>query len=257
MPQDVAIKVAKANYKDSLICEMEIMKNLQHHPHILGLIGYVKSNGSLMLIMEYCSNKDLLNYLQHNRNNLTSGSELEMSSYSIKKLLISFAWQICDGMVYLTSKGFLHRDLAARNIFLTDELVIKIGDFGLCQTISNGNIHVAKEKFPIKCWSYGILLYEIFTSGETPYKGIEQQHDLLDFLNEGKRLERPSFCPENIYNLMASCWFYDPNERPSFEQLREELRAILEAGKDYGYIELIKNYGIIYQHLHKQNNNVN
>jgi hypothetical protein len=48
---------------------------------------------------------------------------------------------------------------------------------------------------------------------------------------------------------MVSCWLVRPDERPSFDQLRSELGKILEADSSYGYIELTKNYGIIYQKI--------
>lgn len=54
-------------------------------------------------------------------------------------------------------------------------------------------------------WSFGILLYEMFSFGIQPYSLIElsqgykfTQVDLLAHLEKGERLEKPTLCPENM-----------------------------------------------------------
>lgn len=47
--------------------------------------------------------------------------------------LLDICVQVCEGMYYLGAKGYIHRDLAARNCLVGDNLVIKVGDFGLAR----------------------------------------------------------------------------------------------------------------------------
>lgn len=43
----------------------------------------------------------------------------------------SFMRQIIDGVTYLHTHSILHRDLSLTNLLLTDDLKVKIADFGL------------------------------------------------------------------------------------------------------------------------------
>lgn len=46
-------------------------------------------------------------------------------------------------------------------------------------------------------WSYGILLWEIMTYGDQPYPQVFSEH-LLEFLQEGNRMEKPQRCSLNM-----------------------------------------------------------
>jgi serine/threonine protein kinase len=150
-------------------------------------------------------------------------------------------------MQYIASKNMVYRDLAARNVLLTENYTAKITDFGLCCTLDESFTYQAagrSKKLPIKwlsiealidrtfseksdIWSFGVLMYEVFSLGKVPY-AVMNNDDVLEFLQEGKRLERPEFSSEGLYDIMKKCWKKEVESRPNFGELVEMLYEMLE-----------------------------
>ncbi|KRX80069.1 putative tyrosine-protein kinase F09A5.2 [Trichinella sp. T6] len=273
---DVAIKMlpeyADESAKSDFRKEINLMKQVGYHEKLVNMLGCITAEEPLCLIVEYCAQGDLLHYLRDRRKymvqleskgidigNLEDNSDVDLDMVLCLKDLISFSWQASVGMEYLSQKGFLHRDVAARNILVDHDKRIKIGDFGLCRYIYSDMVYMGKGgRLPIKwmaleaiknyefttksdVWSFGVLLFEIITLGGSPYPGI-QPADMEQLLESGKRMEQPSNCPDELYMTMVNCWQKEPSTRPSFTEIRERLRAMLEKiTEDYGYMGLSEN----------------
>ena len=67
-------------------------------------------------------------------------------------------------------------------------------------------------------WSYGILLWEIMTMGESPFKDVPIEA-FPDALNNGIYPSQPINCPVNVYTIMLECWRFFPEERPTWDLL--------------------------------------
>lgn len=52
----------------------------------------------------------------------------------------------------------------------------------------------------------GILMWEIFSGGETPYARMRNADVVSAVCNEKYRLSPPSACPESVRKVMLSCW---------------------------------------------------
>ncbi|CAK5019864.1 unnamed protein product [Meloidogyne enterolobii] len=115
---------------------MKLLRN--SHRCIVQMIGCISiPDTTLGLVLEFCSNGNLLNYLRklsEEQQKLAKENKIkiEKENERINSDFMRFSWQICDGMKFLSEKQIIHRDLAARNILLDDFMVAKISDFGLC-----------------------------------------------------------------------------------------------------------------------------
>ena len=77
-------------------------------------------------------------------------------------------------------------------------------------------------------WSYGVLLWEIFTLGGNPYPSVPVER-LFELLREGHRMDRPPYASEEMFNMMVRCWATNPTRRPTFLMLVKELDKMLSS----------------------------
>uniref|UniRef100_A0A8C7J6V5 Vascular endothelial growth factor receptor 3 n=1 Tax=Oncorhynchus kisutch TaxID=8019 RepID=A0A8C7J6V5_ONCKI len=171
--------------------------------------------------------------------------------------LICYSFQVARGMEFLASRMCIHRDLAARNILLSENNVVKICDFGLARDIYKDPDYVRKgnARLPLKwmapesifdkvytsqsdVWSFGVLLWEIFSLGASPYPGVQIDEDFCKRLKDGTRMRAPETASPEIYGIMLACWQGEPRERPPFQALVDILGDLLQDdslpdGKDY------------------------
>nr|XP_036857962.1 vascular endothelial growth factor receptor 3 isoform X3 [Manis javanica] len=163
--------------------------------------------------------------------------------------LVCYSFQVARGMEFLASRKCIHRDLAARNILLSESDVVKICDFGLARDIYKDPDYVRKgsARLPLKwmapesifdkvyttqsdVWSFGVLLWEIFSLGSSPYPGVQINEEFCQRLKEGTRMRAPELATPAICHIMLNCWSGDPKERPAFSDLVEILGDLLQAG---------------------------
>ncbi|XP_039882712.1 fibroblast growth factor receptor 1-A-like isoform X1 [Simochromis diagramma] len=259
----VAVKMLKADATEKdlsdLISEMEMMKMIGKHKNIINLVGACTQDGPLYVVVEYAAQGNLREYLRARRpvgaEYWSSSRQASLGSLEVREL-VSAAYQVARGMAYLASKKCIHRDLAARNVLVTEDSVMKIADFGLARDIHHIDYYkkTTNGRLPVKwmapealfdriythqsdVWSFGVLLWEIFTLGGSPYPGVPVE-ELFKLLKEGHRMEKPSACPQELYLMMRDCWHAVPSRRPTFQQLVEDLDRTVSIMANQEYLDL-------------------
>ncbi|XP_018020664.1 tyrosine-protein kinase ABL2 [Hyalella azteca] len=74
-------------------------------------------------------------------------------------------------------------------------------------------------------WSYGVLLWELYTYSLQPYYGCTNEQ-VLKLILQGVQLSPISSCPPPVQEVMRSCWSSNPCNRPSFATIKENLATI-------------------------------
>ena len=90
-------------------------------------------------------------------------------------------------------------------------------------------------------WSFGVVMWELFSFGKVPYPGIDVSRLIRELLN-GYRMEKPQYVTNEIGRLMVDCWKMEPKERPTFNQLQEALGNHLESSLRHHYLEMSQSY---------------
>ncbi|XP_072294681.1 megakaryocyte-associated tyrosine-protein kinase [Eucyclogobius newberryi] len=224
MGQKVAVKIIKCDVTaQAFLRETTVMTKLQHK-NLVRLLGVILGK-ELHIVTEIMEKGNLVNFLSSRGRSVVNVSQL-----------LQFALDVCEGMEYLESLKLVHRDLAARNVLVSDNNVAKVGDFGLTKvhskTSDNAKLPIkwtapealTKQIFSTKSdvWSYGILLWEIFSYGRQPYPKLTVA-DVKEIVEAGYRMENPEDCPGEVYSVMGVCWEQEPRRRPSFHKLRHKL----------------------------------
>ena len=131
-----------------------------------------KDENNIYILMEYCKGENLRNFLDKNINNYTLIKE---------DIIYNIISQICKGIKEIHDKKIIHRDLKPDNIFMNENMIIKIGDFGISKQFISNNTHtltknragsdyytapeiivdgIYNEKSDI--WSLGCIIYKLF-----------------------------------------------------------------------------------------------
>ncbi|XP_003394898.1 tyrosine-protein kinase Fer isoform X4 [Bombus vosnesenskii] len=233
---EVAVKTCKVTLPDEqkrkFLQEGRILKQYDH-PNIVKLIGICVQKQPIMIVMELVPGGSLLTYLRKNANTITQQEQLRMCK------------DAAAGMRYLESKYCIHRDLAARNCLVGYESIVKISDFGMSREEEEYIVSDGMKQIPIKwtapealnfgkytslcdVWSYGILMWEIFSKGGNPYSGMSNSQ-AREKIDAGYRMPAPENTPDEIYRLMLRCWEYEPEKRPHFDQIYTVVETLSQA----------------------------
>lgn len=217
-----------------LLAEVEGMVRLGAHPNVVHFIGGCEEQEVLHLVFEHppTSLRGLLLTSRHSSDGRVCSLE--------EGRLLDLALGVASGMAHLAQRGVHHGQLSTRSVTVVDNLVPKIANFGLARYTPLGKkldftrwlspeavktgIHTAKSDV----WSFGVLLWEIFTLGGTPYVNLKTA-EVPERVSKGLRLDHPKGVHTDMYQLMLQCWELDRDERPTFEQLCSSFQEMAHA----------------------------
>ncbi|KAM5256249.1 high affinity nerve growth factor receptor isoform 1-T1 [Ctenodactylus gundi] len=247
-----ALKEVSESARQDFQREAELLTMLQHG-HIVRFFGVCTEGRPLLMVFEYMRHGDLNRFLRSHGPDaklLAGGEDVAPGTLGLGQLL-AVASQVAAGMVYLASLHFVHRDLATRNCLVGQGLVVKIGDFGMSRDIYSTDYYrvggrtmlpirwmppesILYRKFTTESdvWSFGVVLWEIFTYGKQPWYQLSNT-EAIECITQGRELERPRACPPEVYAIMRGCWQREPQQRHSIKDVHARLQALAQAPPVY------------------------
>uniref|UniRef100_A0A3P8VUY5 Tyrosine-protein kinase receptor n=1 Tax=Cynoglossus semilaevis TaxID=244447 RepID=A0A3P8VUY5_CYNSE len=246
------LKEASENARKDFHREAELLTNLQHE-HIVTFYGVCVESDPLIMVFEYMKHGDLNKFLRAHgpdavlmaKGQTTRPVELTQSQ------MLHIAQQIASGMVYLASQHFVHCDLATRNCLVGENLLVKIGDFGMSRDVYSTDYYrvgghtmlpirwmppesIMYRKFTTESdiWSLGVVLWEIFTYGKQPWYQLSN-NEVSECITQGRVLQRPRTCPKEVYDLMLGCWQRVPHMRLNIKEIHSLLLHLAKASPVY------------------------
>ena len=224
--ENFAIKILnkeklKSQTKSSAYNEIEIISKLNHE-NIIHVEKILEDKDNYYIIMEYCDNGELFEYIVNNE-------RLDQIESSI------FFYQLINGVEYIHKQGFAHRDLKPENLLLTKNKILKIIDFGLCHDFDGKTLLKTKcgspsyaapeilkglpyDGFKTDIWCCGIILYGMLC-GYLPFDGDDNQETFKQIVECNP--EYPSFLEEDSINLLIGILNPKPKNRLSICQIKK------------------------------------
>jgi Tol biopolymer transport system component/tRNA A-37 threonylcarbamoyl transferase component Bud32 len=221
--------------KARFIREAQAASALQHH-NICTIHDIDETpEGQLFIVMDCYEGQTL--------KDIIVGAHHDAPNHPIPKhKVISIAIQIAEGLAKAHEKGIVHRDIKPANIFVTQDGVVKILDFGLAKLAGQAQLtkdsstlgtvaYMSPEQLSGKeidqrtdIWSLGVVLHEMIT-GTLPFPGDYEQAIIYAILNE----EPKSFesIPAELQDVVGKALHKNPDERYSNgENFLAELKSL-------------------------------
>ncbi|MDP6715528.1 MAG: protein kinase, partial [SAR202 cluster bacterium] len=244
LDRDVAFALIKTDGLDEvsrtrISREAQAMGRLGSHPHIVTVFDLGDHEGQPFMVVELLGGGDVEGVLED-----ADGERLPLEQ------AISIAIETCRGLEFAHSRGIIHRDLKPGNVWLTDDGVAKIGDFGLAVSLDRSRLTaegmmvgtvsymppeqaMGGEVTPrADLYSLGAMLYEM-VCGRPPFLGDDNIAIIGQHINTPPVAPtwHNSQCPPALETLIMRLLEKDVSKRP--ESAGEALNILESINVDH------------------------
>uniref|UniRef100_A0A383VB83 Protein kinase domain-containing protein n=1 Tax=Tetradesmus obliquus TaxID=3088 RepID=A0A383VB83_TETOB len=212
-------------------CRQEVMTLQQlRHPHVVQFLGACMKPPSLCLVTEY------MPHSLHSVLYEQQGVALD------RKRVLSLAADAARALLYLhhvTKPAVVHRDVKPANFLLDRAWRMKLADFGLAansskQANAGTPSYMAPELLQpgkpysakVDVYAFGVMLNEML--GRSPPWAGMAAGDIRRQVLAGQRPPIDLSVPKQLQQLISACWEQQPEQRPDFVSILEQLNAMIK-----------------------------
>ncbi|RLN44134.1 hypothetical protein BBJ28_00010608, partial [Nothophytophthora sp. Chile5] len=215
---------AKQKVSLSFTSEIKIHKSL-HHAQVVQFEHFFEDSENAYILLELCRSQSLSDLLRR-RKRLSEG---EVRFYTR---------QLVEGLAYLHAHMVIHRDLKLGNLFLTSDMRLKIGDFGLAtrldslddrkRTMCGTPNYIAPEilsgqrgdghSFEVDIWSTGVVMYTLLV-GRPPFETDDVKATYKRIRANDYEFPAAAHVSRSAQSLIRGILRSNPEDRPSLEQI--------------------------------------
>ncbi|CAD2218246.1 hypothetical protein AGDE_11507 [Angomonas deanei] len=216
---------------DTLEREIIVMRKL-HHPSIINYLGASRDENCLQIFMEYIGGGSI-------------GDALKADGPFPEDRARGYTKQLLNGLLYLHERKILHRDLKGDNLFLTEDGILKVGDFGTSKELVTTLVTDSVAGTPnfmapevIACsghgyaadiWSVGCCVLEMLI-GSPPFSKMDNHMAVMFAIMKGKfDSEIPDNISEPAKSFIRACTMFAVEDRWTASQLMEHPWLVGEA----------------------------
>lgn len=222
----VAIKILSGDFQSHPAAFVSLQRETQKsqqlaHPNIITAYDFDRDDTIVYMTMEALRGDDLDQHIYDDRDRQV---DIQLAS--------DIVTAISSGLAYAHSKGVIHSDLKPANIFLTDQNVVKILDFGIARSASDGSSQVvdgfdagalgALTPTYASCemfeggdptpgddiYALGIIAYQLF-SGQHPFNKATS----VEARDKGLKPKRLKNVNRHQWRAISSALLFDPAKR--------------------------------------------
>ncbi|POG80180.1 kinase-like domain-containing protein [Rhizophagus irregularis DAOM 181602=DAOM 197198] len=181
-----------------------------------------------MMVLIYCENGNLRNYLNKSNNYINYKSKIDQLQ------------QIARGLLDIHNAEKVHKDFHSGNILHDEDSLPFISDLGMCQPANKQKVkeegiygvlpYIAPEVLrgyqytkAADIYSFGIIMNE-FLSEKIPFNDIPHEDFLAFKICKGLRPTISKDIPKLLADLIIKCWDAEIKNRPTTKELHQLLK---------------------------------
>ncbi|RHZ71586.1 hypothetical protein Glove_256g199 [Diversispora epigaea] len=184
----------------------------------------------------------VMNYAKHGSLREVLNNKFKKLTWQKKSLIL---FEIVEGLTNIHEMGLMHKDFHPGNLVNQSTLSCFITDFGLCKPVSENDPEKIYGIIPYMApetlsrgeytqasdiYSFGMIMLEILTS-YPPYYNVPHNASLVMEIYKGLKPEIKCEIPQFFKEIMEKCWNFEPLNRPTAKELRDQLKTYSYAGE--------------------------